>query len=519
MAMKTLLLPLLGLCAGIVAGQADVFQLAIDPAGADSIVVFSDGLVTSDGGTRILGGFENAPVPAFTLCAYDVHGQFQWGQKVAATSTGAQLEPRKLVRLSTGELIVFGIWANGGSHAYFLSRLSAEGALQWIRTYRPGSGGSDYGFSSVVATSDDQLVVSMGLIDRTVAMRLTADGDVLWANEYVTDDSPTNKNPGFDFTATPDGGVMLTQKAEDDIFLIRLTGDGSVDWARRHPNGGYCHTHSALLLEDGGFLISGSRDAVPFAARTDQDGHMIWQKQYAFDEGLPEAFGRAVELADGDLLLTPSRASVGIMGLRISPLGAPVSARTMDGDGYAKVLGRHEDRILFGGRAWVQVDNGTSDAMLLLATPTDLSTGCLNGSTGVIAEDIPIPTPVNGCTVVAEAILEDTIAVYVENILFGARPLCTPIAGQQDQHAPLFTLFPSVITSGDPIQIRTAMNAHVHRVEINASDGRSERIALLTEQAGATQQVPTTGLPSGMHLVRALDRRGVVLHTERFAIH
>ena len=387
--------------------------------------------------------------------------------------------------------------------------------MLWTRTYRQEIAGSDYGFSSIVATSDDQLVVSMGLIDRTVAMRLNMEGGMLWANRYVTDLSPTNKNPGFDFTATDDGGVLLTEKAEDDIFLVRLSSDGSVQWARRYPNGGYCHTRAAILLEDGGFLIAGSKDTSPFAARLDAAGGVIWQKEYALDEGIMESFDKALELPDGDFLLTPSSGSVGIMGMRVSPLGAPSSAHTIGGDGYTRIIGRHEGLVLFGGRAFVAGDSGTQDAMLLVATGEDMVLGCAQESTGVTASDIAVPPPIYGCTVVQEAIVQDMVETSTSVVQFGARPLCASISGTVERTAPRWRVFPSPTSAGGPLRVELDRSRDGLFVEVMSSAGEHMASTALTE---GRSTLSTAGWSPGLYLIRMIDRDRRDLGTQRIIV-
>ncbi len=490
------------------------YQLVIDPAGADSVVVFADGLVTNDGSVLILGGYDETGEAAFSLCAYDPTGQFLWGRKVASTSSGTQMTPRKLVRMSNGELIVFGNWATGGAQAYFITRLDTAGQVQWTRTYRQELTGFDYGFSSIVATSDDELVVSMGLINRTVAMRLNMDGGLLWANRYITDLSPTDKNPGFDFTATADGGVLLTEKAEDDIFLVRLLADGSVDWAKRYPNGGYCHTNVAILLEDGGFLIGGSRDAAPFAARLDATGTMIWQKEYFFDEGIVEAFTGALELPDGDYVLTPSRGSSGIMALRAAPLGSPVSARTITGSGYTKVIGTHEDLIMFGGRAWLDGPGGLEDAMLLLSSSATLGMDCLEGTTGVTANDIAIPEPIYGCDVVMEPIVQDSALTFTSSVQFGARPMCASTSAIPETGEAHLHVFPSPVLQGQTVRLDIPGAASIQCI---AADGRLVKdLGIL--RIVAPMASSTADLPRGLYVLRAKDACGQVLATGRLVV-
>ena len=517
--MRTRTLSIAWLCAQIAGAQTPAgFQFVIDPPGENEYHSFVDGLVDPDGGILMLGGYQNIQEPAFTLAKYDTTGQFLWCRKVEATSAGSQLEPTKIVRMSTGELMVFGTYASGDNHDYFLTRMDSAGTVQWTRTYRQQYVGFDYGFSSIVATSDDELVVSMGLIDRTVAMRLDMDGDVQWSHQYITDLSPTDKNPGFDFTATDDGGVLLTQKAEDDIYLVRLDNAGGVMWARRYPNGGYCHTHTAILLEDGGFLIGGSRDNAPFAARVDQVGDVIWQKEYAFDEGYVERFEQAMELSGGGFLLTPSANSAGIMGLRVGPLGAPEGVRTIEGNGYTEILGRYHDLLVLGGRTLLEVGGGFEDAILLLGTDELLDLDCLGGNTGATANDIAIAPPIFGCDVTNEPITEDTLTMVVTDLVIGTRTVCASIAAVPGvpEPAPL-KVYPSPVLSGGTIRVTWATVGDQVGCERISADGHAMALPS-ARRTGSWVEIPTGGWAPGLYLLRSTERDGPALGTVRVVV-
>ena len=135
--MRILPLSIACLCAFIAGAQSPAgFQLVIDPPGDNAYHGFVGGLVDPDGGILMLGGYQNIQEPAFTLAKYDTTGQFLWCRKVEATSAGSQLEPRKVVRMSTGDLIVFGTYAAGDNRDYFITRMDSTGSVHWTRTYR-----------------------------------------------------------------------------------------------------------------------------------------------------------------------------------------------------------------------------------------------------------------------------------------------------------------------------------------------------------------------------------------------
>lgn len=513
--MKALLLPIACACVLSAAAQAPGnFQVVIDPPGDNAYHTIEGGLVTPDSAIYVLGGYQNVQEPAFTLGRYNSSGDLLWSRKVTYTGAG-MLRPAKVVRVSTGDLFVFGILSGMTGHDYFVTRMSAGGDVQWTRTYHQDIEGSDYGYSSIVATSDDQLVVSMGFINRTVAMRLDLNGDLLWARRYVTDLTPTDKNPGFDFTATADGGVLLTEKAQEDIFLVRLGPDGDVQWAIRYPNDGYCQTRTAILLEDGGFVIAGQRETQPFAARLTPSGEIIWLKEYSFDEGLVDLLDRVVELSDGDLLLTPSSTSTGIMALRVSPLGMPVAAWSMTDNGRASVIGRRNGLVVLSGRAFIEVDGGFEDALLLLGTGEWPDLECVQGNTGATATDIPQLPPVYGYDVLEEAILEGTADMNVSAPLFGTRPLCNTAIGMADAAAqPHLRPYPSPATRGTTVVIDHAGAA---TIECFSTDGRS-LLKLGVPPDGARLELRTDALPAGLYLLVARDGRGAPISRSHLVI-
>lgn len=507
--MKHALLPIAHLCAAIATGQSPPgFQLVIDPPGDNAYHTFANGLVTPYGDSYVLGGYQNINEPAFNLHHFSASGTHLWTRKVTYTNGPAVLDPAKVVRAPTGGLFVFGDlgWSDG--NGYFLTRMDSTGSVLWTRSYRTAAMGADYGYSSIVATSDGQLVLVMGLVNRTVAVRLNMDGEVLWSKRYMADASPAKKNPGFDLAATPDGGVLLTEKAYEDIFLVRIDAEGTVLWAWRYPNGGYCHTRTARCLEDGSFLIAGMRDTGPFAGRLNEVGQLTWLKEYQFDAGSPTAFDHAAEQAEGDILLTPAAGPAGIMALRVNPLGIPEAAQTIEGGGYASVLGCTDSLAFFGGRTLLELDGGFEDAILFFAMPAEAITSCIQGPADCIATDIPQQAPIFGCYVVDEPILTDTVYTALSAPLFGLRPLCMPVTGlPDDTAAPGLVVRPSITHPGGTIVLSTPQGGTARVIRVS-SDGRT---TLLATMRGGEILLPTDGWARGTYLLRVIGTDGRAL--------
>ena len=493
--------------------QQAAFEQVIDPPGDNAYHTLADGLVAADGHIYLLGGFQNVQEPAFNLTKYAPDGQFLWARKVEYNGA-AQLAPQKVVQAAGGDLFAFGTLYTS-TNDYFITRIDPAGEVQWTRTYRQEQPGNDYGFSSIVATTNDELVVSMGLIDRTVALRLDLDGTVLWSHIYRSDGEPTEKNPGFDFAATSDGGVLLTEKAYEDIFLVRLDSLGVVDWAKRYPDNGYCQTHIARELSDGDFVIAGSREAHPFAARISGSGQIIWMKEYAFDEGYVDLFDHAIELSDGDILLTPSWNASGMMALRITPLGAPVWARTIAGGGYTSVIGDPDGDVVLAGRTLLELDGGFEEAMLLLRTDESLGLGCFQGTTGASATDVVTAPPALGSEVVDEAIIAGAVDMLVSTPLFGTRLLCAPDLLQERGPAVL-EVFPNVVPQGADILIRSTGHTRPRQVTRIAPDGMST--SLTARWRGDLLCISTAHWAAGMYVISTGPEDGAPMRAARVIV-
>lgn len=492
--------------------RAQGLHLAVDLAVDGGAVTFVDGVVAPGGAINLLGTLADAPATAFQVLRVGPDGEPQWARSLGPPGVGFQMTPRRLVQLGDGTLYAFGTYTDAQAFHYFVSRMDTLGNAAWLRTYRPATAGVDYGFSSLVATSDDQLVMTMGFIDRTVALRLDTAGTVLWANEYITETSPTNKNPGFDMAATSDGGVLLTQKAGDDIFLVRLQADGNVAWAFRHPNGGYCHPHAAISLADGGFLIAGSRDGVPFAARLSASGEMLWQKDHAVDEGALERFDQAVELGDGSLLLSPSANSTGILAVHLGAGGEGLAAYSIAGQGTARIIGREAGRVVLAGRNQQLVNGVVRSVELLLCSNDVADLGCMQGTCNVVATALPVQAPVPGCAVVPREILVGTRGLDVQAPVPALRALCDNAVPANAAADDGVRLCPTVIHAGDPVELCSGAPLDAGRLRHWGGDGR------LIPLAWNGHVLDTHGWTPGLHLLQVLAPAGGARHVLRVVV-
>jgi hypothetical protein len=507
-----------------VAQSPNTFELAFTPPGAVGYSSYMDGAVAPDGSMAVLTGNLQITESQFIITRLHPDGSVAWSRQVTTSVAGAWMEPRKVIFTSDGQILCFGLFFAQTGNQYFLSRLSGEGELLWSRSYAAGSeeNAGDYGSSNLHATSDGGAALCLGMLKKTVAVRVDATGAVQWARSYVTSESPTEKNPGFDFAMMPDGGMLLTEKAEGDIFLVRTDAAGDLLWSQRYPNGLYNHPKMAIALTDGGYLVAGIAGLLPFAMRLDSYGGVIWAKQYTLDEVYVEGFEQAVELEDGDFLLTPTANSIGLLGLRVSPLGAPVNATMLPGtSSYADIMGQHNGEVLAGG-----VISGYDDLGNLISTypvlrlPSTMDMACGTGTTYATAMDIPFPTaPTSGCTVQEETIGLVELITYATEQTASRGPLCAAVTGLHEvPPTELLTATPTLLSAGTPLFIDLGEGFMAGSIEHFISDGRSDRFFTFKAQQGR-MEINTTNWVAGMHTVRVLDGNGAFIGTVRVLVH
>ncbi len=523
--MRTRLLPFVLLCSIITSAQdAGNFALAVDPPGDNTYARYIDGAVSTAGDIAMLGGYQYVNASAFTLSKFDATGTLLWSRKVETTNPDFGMDARKVVFDAEGNLVVFGIMGTSSGQNYFMVRLSAIGDVLWTRMYHAASATTqDYGFSSMKATSDGGLLMDMGMVNKTIVLRTDMEGQISWARSYITSTGPTLKNPGFDFATTSDGGILLTEKAENDIYLVRIASNGDLAWAQRYPNGYYNHTKTAIPLSDGGFLAAGFSNNAPFAMRMDAGGNVIWERSYAFDmspgNGYVEYFERAVELSNGELLLTASQSTSGVAALRITPLGEPVEVITLGTNGYTALMGQDAGHVVLSGRMLLAVNGGYEDRFLLLRLNEALDMECLRGTGTATATDIEAASPPSsGCTVQDEVVNDWAFSYLVSNAVFTTENLCASVQAINEQKgSDALRVFPSPVRAGNTLCVDPGQANNIARIQCIASDGRIMKVPAVRSGTGQ-QFIATDGWPSGLYLVRAWDANAHLCGTSRVIV-
>ena len=177
----------------------------------------------------------------------------------------------------TGETYSFG----AGGKDIFLIKTNNGGTLLWSKTY---GGLNDDSGNSVLQTTDGGYIIAgttnsfgSGLTDIFV-IKTNSTGDTLWAKTY----GGSNNDSGYSIHQTSDGGYIILGSTNSfgggnsDVYLIKINNLGAVSWSKTFGSGYDEFGYSAQQTLDGGYIITGSWNAVNndvYLIKTDINGH------------------------------------------------------------------------------------------------------------------------------------------------------------------------------------------------------------------------------------------------------
>ncbi|MDX1379278.1 MAG: PQQ-binding-like beta-propeller repeat protein, partial [Anaerolineales bacterium] len=177
----------------------------------------------------------------------------------------------------------------------YMQGFDADGNALWIQTY---GGDMEEILWAAEQTADGGFLLAgesdsegAGGLDFYI-VRTDANGNEIWSNSYGT--SVTDR--AFGIGITPDGGALIsgfTGENHDtmNFFFVRINEDGRELWRRTITGDRFDVAHDVLILNDGGFVISGYTssfspgDRDGFFMRLDSRGRMLWVKTYDSGSG------------------------------------------------------------------------------------------------------------------------------------------------------------------------------------------------------------------------------------------
>lgn len=200
----------------------------------------------------------------------------------------------------------------------FVVKLDSAGNVQWERVLGPTGENqvylhdvqqtSDGGYIAVGQLHDGSTTSSGAPLESALAVKLDAVGNVSWLHAYDDIGSGggvTAATHAFAVVQTADGGYALggnwgtpASSSPNGALLLRLAPGGSIQSQTAYSGGLYCLdtetcttiggvVNSLHQTADGGFSLAGDADLVqageprpvPWLARTDGNGALVWQEQ------------------------------------------------------------------------------------------------------------------------------------------------------------------------------------------------------------------------------------------------
>src|SRR5215469_11514325 len=248
-------------------------------------------------------------------------------------------------------------------HQALIQKITADGSLQWSRTYSetdnsfPGAfSGGNFTFNSVQPTADGGFIASgvadakfsSGFANVLVVMKLDASGAAQWTKVYFGTNwlsGPAGTSP-YPIFPTADGGFVLSGTVQASsspfqelFFLLKHDAQGNILWQKGYggDNGGYNKTSEqagAVATADGGYVMAGMSNVFQQAAngwimKADGAGNIVWQKSYnGLTSNAGNLFNDIIQTSDGGFAATgeswtpnPTYGGPGLWLTKIEPNG------------------------------------------------------------------------------------------------------------------------------------------------------------------------------------------------------
>jgi len=289
---------------GSVGASSTMWSQTYGPVEGISVVQTTDGGYTIAGirGDYISGGYTNATC---VLIKTDCDGNIQWNKTIIDNPS-----PNTLFVNTTegGYALAVGVIVSWRTGVWF-AKIDANGNQQWNRTYQePGYYAlvtqlvhtNDRGYVLVGSVWGDEWTSGKGY--KAWVVKIDSSGNVQWQRTYENFSSLDNR---FAYRVSAgsivedvDGGYIFTCWVRSDIaLLIKLDQDGNVQWEKK-IEGDAIGFRSIIRENNGGFVLTGTMNRLPYVVKTDSLGNLEWNRTY---ENL-YSFHSAIQSKDGGYL-------------------------------------------------------------------------------------------------------------------------------------------------------------------------------------------------------------------------
>lgn len=227
----------------------------------------------------------NVITTAFDATSYGTHivmlsptGVKLWSKLYAAT----RIDDVKV--LASGKIAFVGY---RDSYNSVWGVLDASGNALWAKEYY--SFDFNYDLASIDELANSHILYNFSKYSGSFTVRCDEEGEEDDCDNG-NDSLSNGKNPSFDSFACDDSGYVECGKSDDRIILIRHDANGDVMWAKNYMKASteYFHLKKIQQLTDGSFMgvglvndtYTGPNNSA-FLIKFDANGEVIWSKKYS----------------------------------------------------------------------------------------------------------------------------------------------------------------------------------------------------------------------------------------------
>ncbi len=385
--------------------------------GGSGLDVFHSIQQTSDGGFIAAGETGSFGGDGTWVVKLDEAGNVGW-QNVYGGGCFGSSSARET---SDGGFVISGATSSFPSNNTCVTRLDASGSVVWQKAY---SGAGRDAATSLEITSDGGFIVAGvttyrgGRLPDAFALRLDADGNVLWQRTYGA-----QGGDGFaSIEPTSDGGFIAAGVTGSfgagsfDAWVLKLDPLGNVVWQNVYGGPGTDRVLAVGQTFDGGFITAGTTSPSPlefdtWILRLDPFGEIVWQKTYGFGEATA-----VQQTSDGGFIVTDQVANGGFR--KLDDRGNVVWVRIYGGsrdDDLFSIQQTSDGGFVAAGFTksfGVVGEEGTGDAWVLRV---DQRGGIIGQCHQKSRSNTPV-TDTNSTTTVTQAVADDVSTVVTEPV-------------------------------------------------------------------------------------------------------
>jgi hypothetical protein len=491
-----------------------VFQKAISipftQASAKSIIQ------TSDGGFLVgASGASNGS----TLIKTDAQGTILWTKTYSSSTTMALMQAGECIG---GGYFMFGTSSDSSTWAagFSLTKVDVNGNVLWGKTIPTNTMG--YGYSKVRCTADGGFVISESLYSKMGAIKLDANGNIVWQNSFSDDPNDQSpKCPSFNCLICNDGSMVFTGKRNSDVLLVKTNTTGSMAWSSTIGNGEYYHAYGITATADGGYVVGGYANFYPFLMKVNATGAMVWYHEFITTGG--GEFDEVYEQPNGNLIAIGTDYSTTFI-TTFNSTGTMLASKEFASNAYSfAYYGPTMCLTSDGGYAFASdyndINTGMS-ALVIMKTnssgtlPCDFSTYSMTENpTTSSAVVMSVPIYSHASSEVVTTLTSNAISLNATEVDY-----CVLFStNSQVAEAASISVFPSPLAAGENIHLEIK-NAAASSVAVYDANGRVVRTLDTAPVLNSTLEISTADLSPGIYFIRVSGADQSLLGTSKFII-